>query len=240
MNQIFSFIKNIFLAIGSSATPLANALNGVLSIALKFLGIVFKFFEFVLQALQFAVDIIAFLLKSEFFTNNFRVIMAFLVIGLSHNLIIINEEILVTFCFLAALGFLYSNLGDSVTEALNERSEAIRKELSTFLLLKQENLNELYKSEQSFLNTTQNLAILQTYCQDHFVNLDQKQQDALVGLVAQNLHAKLDALQIVTKGLQPTLHAQMNASFREAVLESFTSVDTSSSVNECLTQIQSL
>ena len=53
-----------------------------------------------------------FLSKSEFVKNNFRVIIAFLVIGLSHNLIIINEEILVTFCFLAAIGFLYSNLGD--------------------------------------------------------------------------------------------------------------------------------
>ena len=223
---MFQFIQSIF-------STIANVLNSVLTLGLKA-------FEFVFQAIQFILDIGFFLSKSEFVKNNFRVIIAFLVIGLSHNLIIINEEILVTFCFLAAIGFLYSNLGDSVSEALNERSEGIRKELSTFLLLKQENLNELYKSEQSFLDTTQNLSILQNYCQEHFVHLDQNQQKALAGLVAQNLHAKLDALQIVTKNLQPKLHAQMNASFREAVLEDFTAINTSDSINECLDEVKDL
>ena len=223
---MFQFIQSIF-------STIANVLNSVLTLGLKA-------FEFVFQAIQFILDMGFFLSKSEFVKNNFRVIIAFLVIGLSHNLIIINEEILVTFCFLAAIGFLYSNLGDSVSEALNERSEGLRKELSTFLLLKQENLNELYKSEESFLTTTQNLAILQNYCQEHFVHLDQNQQKALAGLVAQHLHSKVEALHVVKKSLQPTLHTQMNTSFREAVLEDFTTIDSSESISECLTQIEDL
>jgi len=224
MNQLFNFIQSIFKAI-------ANVLTTVVTIALQFL-------EFVFQAAQFIVRMGVFLLNSQFFTNNFRIIIAVLVIGLSHNLIIINEEILVAFCFLAAVGFLYSNLSDSVTESLDERADGIRKELSTFLLLKQENLNELYKSEESFLNTTQNLAILQKYCQEHFVHLDQNQQKALVGLVAQNLHSKLDALQVTKKSLQPALHSQMNGSFRESVLEEFTQIDSSEFISESLEDLE--
>lgn len=196
--------------------------------------------DFVYNSLNFILDLVNFLKGSEFFKENYRFIFIFFAVAFSHNLIIINEEILVTFCFLAALFFLYSNLGESVADSLNERSEGIRKELSTFLLLKQENLQELYKSEESFLNTTKNLAILQQYSQDHFVNLDASQQKALTGLVAQNLHAKLEALQVVKKSLQPALHAQMNTSFREAVLEDFTKINSSQSISECLSQIKKL
>ena len=60
MGQILSFIQNIFSAI-------ANALNGVLTIALKL-------FEFVFQAFQFLVTLIGFLKNSEFFKGNYRVI----------------------------------------------------------------------------------------------------------------------------------------------------------------------
>ena len=105
---MFQFIQSIF-------STIANVLNSVLTLGLKA-------FEFVFQAIQFILDMGFFLSKSEFVKNNFRVIIAFLVIGLSHNLIIINEEILVTFCFLAAVGFLYLNLKDSISEALDERS----------------------------------------------------------------------------------------------------------------------
>ena len=230
---MFQFIQNIFNIILNILNSIGGLLNSVLNLGLKA-------FKFILQASQFILDIGFFLSNSDFFKKNFRIIITLLVIGFSHNLIIINEEILVTFCFLAAVGFLYLNLKDSISEALDERSEGIRKELSTFLLLKQENLNELYKSEESFLTTTQNLAILQNYCQEHFVHLDQNQQKALAGLVAQHLHSKVEALHVVKKSLQPTLHTQMNASFREAVLEDFTTIDSSESISECLTQIEDI
>ena len=223
---MFQSIKNLF-------NTITKAFNSVLTLGLKSL-------EFVLQAGLFIIDIGLFLLNSKFLKQNTVIIALFVCIGLGHNFIIINEEILVTFCFLAAIGFLYSNFGSLVNEALEERSEGIRKELTTFLLLKQENLNELYKSEESFLNTTQNLAILQNYCQEHFVHLDQNQQKALAGLVAQHLHSKVEALHVVKKSLQPTLHTQMNVSFREAVLEDFTAIDSSESISECLTQIEDL
>jgi len=126
-------------------------------------------------------------------------------------------------------------VGDSIAEALTERSQGVLKELSTFLLLKQDNLNELYTSEQIFLGTTQNLAILQIYCQDHLVALDQNQQEALAGLVAYNLHAKLEALREIKTSLLPIIHAQMNASFREAVCQKYSAIDPSDAANSmCL------
>jgi len=110
-------------------------------------------------------------------------------------------------------------MSESVTESLNERAEGIRKELSTFLLIKQESLNELYKSEQSLLDTTQNLVTLQEYCQEHFVKLEQNQEKALAGLIAQNFVQKLDAVSNVSAGSAPYVHKQIATSFRETILE---------------------
>ena len=42
-----------------------------------------------------------------------RMIFTFIVIGLAHNLILINEEVLVAFCFITAVRFLKSHLGFS-------------------------------------------------------------------------------------------------------------------------------
>ena len=83
--------------------------------------------------------------------NNIRAVFVFSVIALSHNLILINEEILVAFCFFCAIGYIYYAMSQSVVDALNERSQGIRKELSMFLLLKQENIEELYKTFFSFI-----------------------------------------------------------------------------------------
>ncbi len=200
------------------------------------------FHLFMNEVYRFILALMDFLIfHKTFIYNNFRFIMMAIILQWKHQLfILINEELLVAACFLAAVHFLYSNLGDSVTEALNERSDGIRKELSTFLLLKQENLNELYKSEESFLTTSQNIALLQNYCQDHFAHLDSKVQLSVQGRVKSNLHAKLEALQATKKGLQPALHAQLNASFREAVLESFSQVAPLTTTRACLKQLKNL
>jgi len=158
---------------------------------------------------------------SDLFQNHSRLIFILVFIANFLGMIIINEEILVLICFGFAVYFIYENAADSVTEALNERSDGIRKELSSFLLIKQENLNELYKSEASLLNTSQNLLVLQNYCQQHFVELENNQQKALVGLVAQNFVHKLDALSTASAGLTPSVHKQISTSFRESILEKF-------------------
>ena len=56
---------------------------------------------------------------------------------------LINEETLVAFCFLIAIYYLHASFQSSVVESLNERSASIKKELSTVLLLRQENIEEL-------------------------------------------------------------------------------------------------
>jgi hypothetical protein len=226
------------------ATILRTLKDFVLYILFGFLELILLFIQFMTKFVEFLGDAICFIIESDktFLINNWRYIFTFCTIGFHHEFLIINEEVLVAFCFFSAVLFLKSNLGESVTESLTERSDGIRKELSAFLLLKQENLKELYASEQSFLSTTENLDILKRYCQEHFVHLNENQQKALVGLVAQNLHSKLEALQIVKKGLQPTLHKQINNSFREAVLEAFTKTkgNTAQSIADCLLKLKKL
>jgi len=225
---IYSMERNRLLGhlLEAHPFPMSVFIDGFQLVVETFvLRVLLFFYNVFCQVWEFAAKVVVFLRNLQL---NVRMIAPFLVVGFFQGSM--NDEILVTFCFVVALCFLYSMLGDSIAEVLDERSEGIRKELSTFLLLKQENLNDLYASEQSLLNTTQNLAILQNYCQEHFVDLDQTQEKALTGLVAQNLHAKLEALQVIKKSLQPTLHAQMNASFREAVIEVSSKTKNSNSI----------
>ena len=238
MNQFLDnlrvFFNNALIASRFIVTTLSAVPQSLAQLIFKVANFTISLVEFSLKTIKFFADFLGNIVLHQFFSP----IAFFFLAGYAAGKVPINEEILVVFCFACALRLIYLNLGESIAAALNERSEGIRKELSAFLLVKQENLNELYVSEQNFLNTTKNLAILQNYCQTHFVHLDQNQQKALAGLVAQNLHAKLEALQVVKKSLQPTLHAQMSLSFREAVLENFKEMDTSESIAECLKKVK--
>jgi len=172
--------------------------------------------------------------------KNPKQVMTFGAIVYGYSVCLINEEILVAFCFFTAIIYIYVAIGDSVTESLNERSDSIRKDLSTFLVLKQENIEELLKNEQNFLKTTQNIQILHNYCKKHLSNLNENQQNAFVGLVAKNLQSKLVALRSIKKSSQPLLHKQIHASFREAIFEELTNVNASESITECLAQFEGL
>jgi len=166
--------------------------------------------------------------------------LTFITVIYGYSICLINEEVLVAFCFFVAILYIYVAMGESVTEALNERSDAIRKDLSTFLILKQENIEELLKTEESFLKTTQNIQIMQSYCKQHLMNLNESQQKAFVGLVAKNLQSKLVALRSVKKSSQPVIHKLIHNSFRESVLEELTYEKTSESISECLSQFENL
>jgi hypothetical protein len=178
-----------------------------------------KFFKNLVKFFTFLFEFLAFLNKSTYAIKNYHYFFIFAVISYTHNFFLINEEILVAFCFYTAVTLIVTNTQQSVTESLDERSENIRKELSSFLLLEQENIMELYKSEQSLLNTTQNVTILQKYCRNHFVELTNSQEKALVGLVSKNLFSKLDVLQGLNKTLYPSLKKQMKTSLRETIME---------------------
>jgi hypothetical protein len=153
---------------------------------------------------------------------------------------LVNEEILVAFCFFVAILYIYSATGESVTEALNERSDAIRKDLSTFLILKQENIEELLRNEESFLKTSQNIQVMHDYCKSHLNTLNESQQNAFIAIVAKNLQSKLIALRNVKKSTQPLIHSKIHSSFREAVLEQLTPQKASSSIKQCLKEFKKL
>ena len=232
MSQILNGLKTFYDGYLSIVLAITKFLVKLVSMAIN---LVINTVIFTYQTIKFFSELVWFAVTAKY-EREVRIVF---ILGCLTGYIPVNEEFLVIFCFVCALRLIHLNVSDSITAALDERSEGIRKELSAFLLVKQENLNELYASEQNFLNTTKNLAILQNYCQTHFVHLDQNQQKALAGLVAQNLHAKLEALQVVKKSLQPTLHVQMSLSFREAVLENFKKMDTSESFVECLKEVKS-
>jgi len=188
--------------------------------------------QFVLFAQEVTLSLIEFGAKSKFLHDNWRVLMAVAVVGTHHNFIIINEEVLVLACFAAAVYLLYTNMSDSVTESLNERAEGIRKELSTFLLMKQESLNELYKSEQSLLTTTENLAIMREYCESNFLELDKDQEKALRALIADNFVQKLDAVSNASSGSTSYVHKQIATSFRETILEGYSKAGKKKTKNQ--------
>jgi hypothetical protein len=172
--------------------------------------------------------------------ENSKQAMTFGAIVYGYSVCLVNEEILVAFCFFTAIIYIYVAVGTSVTESLNERSDSIRKDLSTFLVLKQENIEELLKNEQNFLKTTQNIQILHNYCKKHLSNLNENQQNAFVGLVAKDLQSKLITLRMIKRSSQPLLHKRIHASVREAIFEELTNVNASESITECLAQFESL
>ena len=71
------------------------------------------------------------------------------IIGLSSKgLILYNEEILVLLAFTGFIIFVVQNYGQDVADNLDERSNAIQKELQTFLDLKEAYLEALVQEHK--------------------------------------------------------------------------------------------
>ena len=167
-----------------------------------------------------------------------RMIFVFLVIGLHHNLILINEEILVALCFITALYFLYSNLGDSVTESLNERSQGIRQELTAFFRLREDDLRAQREALEKASLAKKHILSLQTYYQKQYAETHAKKEQALIGLATQKVFARLEAMLHILETVQPALHSQINASFRDSVLDAYHRSKSSRSVLQSLNELK--
>lgn len=73
--------------------------------------------------------------------------LAFCVLS-SKNIIIYNEETLVTLSFVLFVFFVFHYFGNTVKESLDERSEGIKTECQNFLHYKQQSLKELYAEHE--------------------------------------------------------------------------------------------
>jgi len=199
-----------------------NLKGSVLQLATTLINAVDAIGYFLWQFIDFTMRVVRFFTDQQFFKQNFGAIfLVFCVAAVQWEWLIINEELLVLYCFGMAIFVIMQNMSDSVSQSLNERADNIRKELTSFLLIKQESLNQLYQSEQSLLDTESNLALLEEYCQSNFIRLEHSQEQALAGLVAQNFVQKLDAISNISSGSAPYVHKQLSLSFRETVLEAY-------------------
>jgi len=223
----------IFNSIISNLSTIINSIASILNLFLNALS------SFLSLSYNFSKNATQFLAVPE---NRFDLRAAVIIIFILGNngFFVINEEILVVFCFLIALLIIFVNVRETTISSLDERAEGIRKELSVFLLLKQENLGDLYKTEESFLNTTENIRVLQKYTREHFALLGESQQKTLVGLVAKNLQTQLIGLRSIKDSLQPLLHKQIHASFRTAVLEKLKQKAKGQSIVDSLRKLKKL
>jgi len=135
---------------------------------------------------------------------------------------IINEEVLVALCFFAAVVYIYVATGESVTEALDEREEAIRKDLGTFLILIRENIQQVLKSEKCLLESAKQFNKARYMCKMFVCTAVHAAEDTYQEETDENLRLKLAALQLVHKASQPHIHAMIHDTIGSAVLENLT------------------
>jgi len=143
----------------------------------------------------------------------------FVVTGYMSGFLPLGEDVLVLFCFSAAVLIIYINMRDAFVDALKERQDAIYKDVTSFFVFKKDNLEALKESEESLLTLRQDIITLQDYTKTGLVRLQGSQKSVIQRLVAKEILSQLDAAKVVTSGLQSVLHKQMVVSFRESIVE---------------------
>ena len=84
-----------------------------------------------------------------------QILIAFLVltVAISKHLIILNEEILVAFSFLAFLLYSSKNFSEAINSTLNARTVATHNELQNYLQIQLTNSRDLAAYHQQYLKT---------------------------------------------------------------------------------------
>jgi hypothetical protein len=156
------------------------------------------------------LDLVGFIAQRSDIAKNLSIISFPIGYLLFENSLVINEELLIVLCFTAAIYFIYSEFGDSVTESLNERSDKIKKDFMAFDVIKLDHLNDLYKQTSNVLEIKDKVRYLQEFSIESIKTLDENKKQAFVGLISKNI---IERLQILTK---------LNKSFFSTILiESF-------------------
>jgi len=129
----------------------------------------------------------------------------------------INEEALVVFCFFAALYFLYFNLEESVVEALDERSEAISKDLHVFYDYEKLKIEQAIEKEKAFSEIIDEIKLLTSYYSVLLENLKENQRKSLRLSLVKRRKLIFKNLQNQKDNLQSLVYLRISKAARELV-----------------------
>jgi hypothetical protein len=151
------------------------------------------------QFTQPLIELVTFIKNRPDIARNLSIIFFPLSYILFESSIVFNEELLIVVCFMIAVYFLYSELGNSIEESLNERSNKIKTDLVAFDVIKLDHLNNLHKTTLNVLEIQSQINDLHSFSVQSIDCLDQNQKQAFVGLVSKNIVEKLQILTNLNK-----------------------------------------
>jgi hypothetical protein len=139
--------------------------------------------------------------------------------GVSNNIILYNEEIIITISF---LGFLVTSvhLGQqTLAEAFDTRKALIQQELQAFFTTKEMLLQEVAQQAVTQLAFTQCVQAFESLVQTEMLALQTQRESALQNTLYTQVQKKLKNMTYLEKGLQEaTQHASMEA-YKPAVFD---------------------
>jgi len=120
-------------------------------------------------------------------------LLAFLTLS-SKSILIYNEEILITACFLSFIAFSYHTMSKSVTESLDERSQAIRDELQSYLIKKEEMIQELIGQYKETGKLSQLIAAIEDFSVQNINNFRNEAEAAIKSVSVREANSALNSL----------------------------------------------
>lgn len=123
----------------------------------------------------------------------------------SKNIIIFNEETLVAGSFFLFILFIFHYFGETIKESLNERNLAIKNELQSFLNIKKNSLNFLFKEHNKISLLNKVLIHLKNTTNSEIQIYNVKAEKITKFITYNQIIAKIKALVFFKKDLQQQL-----------------------------------
>jgi hypothetical protein len=150
--------------------------------------------NFTSQVVQPFSELLNFISAHPILSRNLTILSYPTFFVLFRNNLVYNEELLIVFCFLAAIYFLCSELGDSVAESLDARNNKIKSDLLALDAVKLVHLESLYSKTEKVLNIQNEIRKLETFSVETMEHLDASQKSAFIGLISKNMNEKFGML----------------------------------------------
>jgi hypothetical protein len=150
--------------------------------------------NFILNFIQPFSDLLKFIQSRSDIVQSLSIAFFPIAYVLFADSLVFNEELLIVACFMAAVYFLYDQLGQSIQESLDERNQKIKSDLVAFDMIKLDHLNNLHKITSNVLHIQSQINDLQKFCVKSIASLDHSQKQAFVGLIAKNIVERLQVL----------------------------------------------
>ena len=160
----------------------------------------------------------------QFFQRNGPTLLtggvAFLVLS-SKNIIIYNEEILISLSFLAFLAFTVITMSENIREVFTLRKEIIKRELQKYLDTKELLLQDLVQEYKKNLALGGSLVYLRDQSCVELNNLHLQREKGLRASFATQLRSRLHILGQTERRGQEKVQQGWQTGFRYGVLETF-------------------